>query len=49
MEGFGVHTSMWTMTWDRQGCERAVAKAKSYGMDFLGNCAFEPGQRRYAP
>jgi D-psicose/D-tagatose/L-ribulose 3-epimerase len=35
MEGFGVHTSMWTMVWDRQGCERAVAKAASYGMDFL--------------
>jgi D-psicose/D-tagatose/L-ribulose 3-epimerase len=35
MEGFGVHTSMWTMVWDRAGCERAVAKAASYGMDFL--------------
>ena len=35
MEGFGVHTSMWTMSWDQQGCERAVAKACSYHMDFL--------------
>jgi D-psicose/D-tagatose/L-ribulose 3-epimerase len=35
MKGFGVHTSMWTMSWDRAGCERAVAKAASYGMDFL--------------
>ena len=42
MEGFGVHTSMWTMTWDRQGCERAVAKAKSYGMDFLEIALLNP-------
>ena len=27
MEGFGVHTSMWTMSWDQKGCEHAVAKA----------------------
>ena len=35
MEGFGVHTSMWTMSWDQRGCEHAVAKARDYGMDFL--------------
>ncbi|APF39485.1 D-tagatose 3-epimerase (plasmid) [Chelatococcus daeguensis] len=35
MQGFGVHTSMWTMTWDRAGAERAVAAAQSYGMDFI--------------
>ncbi|TRD15588.1 sugar phosphate isomerase/epimerase [Palleronia caenipelagi] len=35
MEGFGVHTSMWTMTWDRAGAERAVAAAVHYDMDFL--------------
>ena len=35
MQGFGVHTSMWTMTWDRAGAERAVAAAKSYGVDFI--------------
>lgn len=42
MEGFGVHTSMWTMTWDRAGCENAVAKAKSYGMDFLEIALLDP-------
>ncbi len=42
MEGFGVHTSMWTMTWDRAGCERAVTKAKSYGMDFLEIALLDP-------
>ena len=42
MEGFGVHTSMWTMTWDEPGCERAVAKASSYGMDFLEIALLDP-------
>lgn len=42
MEGFGVHTSMWTMSWDREGCERAVAKAASYGMDFLEIALLDP-------
>ncbi len=44
MEGFGVHTSMWTMTWDEPGCERAVAKASSYGMDFLEIALLNPPQ-----
>ena len=35
MEGFGVHTSMWTMNWDREGAERAVAGAKKYNVDFI--------------
>lgn len=42
MQGFGVHTSMWTMTWDREGCERAVSKARSYGMDFLEIALLDP-------
>jgi len=42
MEGFGVHTSMWTMSWDREGCERAVAKAVSYDMDFLEIALLDP-------
>ncbi|MCP4384448.1 MAG: sugar phosphate isomerase/epimerase [Hyphomicrobiales bacterium] len=35
MQGFGVHTSMWTMNWDREGAERAVAGAVHYKMDFI--------------
>lgn len=35
MQGFGVHTSMWTMNWDRDGAERAIAAAVKYEMDFL--------------
>lgn len=42
MEGFGVHTSMWTMSWDEPGCERAVSKALSYGMDFLEIALLNP-------
>ncbi|ABV92279.1 xylose isomerase domain protein TIM barrel [Dinoroseobacter shibae DFL 12 = DSM 16493] len=42
MEGFGVHTSMWTMTWDQAGCEKAVAKARAYGMDFLEIALLDP-------
>ncbi len=30
------------MSWDRDGCERAVAKAKSYGMDFLEIALLDP-------
>ena len=35
MRGFGVHTSMWTMSWDRAGAERAVAAAREHGFDFI--------------
>ena len=35
MEGFGVHTSMWSMSWDRPGAELAIAKAVSYNVDFV--------------
>lgn len=35
MEGFGVHTSMWTMSWDKAGAEKAIAAAVHYKMDFL--------------
>ncbi|MEO0542922.1 MAG: sugar phosphate isomerase/epimerase [Pseudomonadota bacterium] len=42
MKGFGVHTSMWTMTWDQAGCESAVANAARYGMDFLEIALLDP-------
>ncbi|MEM9427464.1 MAG: sugar phosphate isomerase/epimerase [Pseudomonadota bacterium] len=35
MEGFGVHTSMWTMHWDREGAERTIPSAAAYNMDFI--------------
>lgn len=44
MEGFGVHTSMWTMNWDREGAERAVAGASHYGVDFIEIPMLQPEQ-----
>lgn len=35
MQGFGVHTSMWTMNWDRAGAERTIPAAAAYEMDFI--------------
>ena len=35
MQGFGVHTSMWTMKWDRAGAEKAIAAAVKYKVDFI--------------
>lgn len=44
MRGFGVHTSMWTMNWDREGAERAVAGATQYGIDFIEIPMLRPDQ-----
>ena len=33
---------MWTMSWDKDGCEYAVAKAKAYDMDFLEIALLDP-------
>lgn len=44
MEGFGVHTSMWTMNWDHAGAERAVAGAKHYGVDFIEIALLQPAR-----
>ena len=35
MKGFGVHASMWTMSWDRDGAERSIAAAAEYKLDFV--------------
>ena len=43
MKGFGVHTSMWTMSWDREGAERAVEAARGHGMDFIEIALLNPG------
>lgn len=42
MKGFGVHTSMWTMSWDGEGAARAIAAAKSSGMDFIEIALLDP-------
>jgi len=42
MKGFGVHTSMWTMSWDAEGATRAIAAAKASGMDFIEIALLDP-------
>ncbi len=42
MQGFGVHTSMWTMHWDRAGAEFAIAEAVRHGMDFIEIALLNP-------
>ncbi|MBV2143603.1 sugar phosphate isomerase/epimerase [Falsochrobactrum sp. TDYN1] len=42
MKGFGVHTSMWTMNWDEEGAEKAIAAAISYKMDFIEIALLNP-------
>lgn len=42
MKGFGVHTSMWTMSWDAEGAARAIAAAKASGMDFIEIALLDP-------
>ena len=42
MKGFGVHTSMWTMSWDAAGATRAIAAAKESGMDFIEIALLDP-------
>jgi D-psicose/D-tagatose/L-ribulose 3-epimerase len=35
MQGFGVHASMWTMNWNREGAEKAILGAAHYKVDFV--------------
>ncbi|MEM6372269.1 MAG: sugar phosphate isomerase/epimerase family protein [Pseudomonadota bacterium] len=42
MKGFGVHTSMWTMSWDADGAARAITAAKATGMDFIEIALLDP-------
>ncbi|MEM6657538.1 MAG: sugar phosphate isomerase/epimerase [Pseudomonadota bacterium] len=42
MKGFGVHTSMWTMSWDADGAARAIAAATECKMDFIEIALLDP-------
>ena len=33
--GFGVHASLWSIAWTREGAERSVAEARRHGVDFV--------------
>ncbi len=42
MRGFGVHSSMWTMSWDAEGAARALAAANGSGFDFIEIALLDP-------
>ncbi len=35
MQGFQIQASMWTMNWDHDGAERAIAGATKYNIGFI--------------
>lgn len=42
MKGFGVHTSMWTMSWDAEGARRAIRAATESKVDFIEIALLNP-------
>lgn len=42
MKGFGVHTSMWTMSWDAKGASQAIEAAEKSKMDFIEIALLDP-------
>ena len=42
MHGFGVHTSLWTLDWTRQGAELAIPEAARYGLAFIEIALLDP-------
>ncbi len=42
MQGFGIHSSIWTMTWTREAAEHAVAEAVRHGFDFVEVALLDP-------
>jgi D-psicose/D-tagatose/L-ribulose 3-epimerase len=43
MKGFGVHTSMWTISWGADAAARAKSTAGVCGMDFIDIALLDPG------
>ncbi|MEM6762695.1 MAG: sugar phosphate isomerase/epimerase [Pseudomonadota bacterium] len=42
MKGFGVHTSLWSLEWTREGAELAVSEAKKHPLDFIEIALLDP-------
>ncbi|WP_062211441.1 sugar phosphate isomerase/epimerase [Aureimonas sp. AU12] len=42
MSGFGVHTAMWAMEWNREAAEFAIPEAVKYDIDFLEITMLDP-------
>jgi D-psicose/D-tagatose/L-ribulose 3-epimerase len=44
MQGFGIHSSIWTMDWTPPAAEHAVAEAMRHGFDFIEVAVLNPGR-----
>ena len=44
MDGFGIHSSIWTMDWTPQTAEHAVAEAVRYKFDFIEIAVLNPSR-----
>lgn len=42
VRGFGVHTAMWAMEWNRDAADLAIPEAASHGIDFLEITMLDP-------
>ena len=42
MQGFGIHSSIWTMRWTREAAEHAVGEAVNHGFDFIEVALLDP-------
>src|SRR5215211_6662489 len=42
VSGFGVHTSMWAMEWNREAAELAIPEAVKHKIDFLEITMLDP-------
>ena len=42
MQGFGVHTSLWSLDWTRKAAELAIPEAKRYGLAFVEIALLDP-------
>jgi D-psicose/D-tagatose/L-ribulose 3-epimerase len=42
MQGFGIHSSIWTMRWTPPAAEHAVAQAVTHGFDFVEVALLDP-------
>ncbi len=44
MEGFGIHSSIWTMDWTPSAAEAAIAQAVHHRFDFIEIAVLNPGR-----
>ncbi len=42
MQGFGIHSSIWTMRWTPEAAEHAVGEAVNHGFDFIEVALLDP-------